>query len=224
MIWDWAYAIKIFPELLNGLGVTIIVTLISSSFGLVGGLIAGVISTMRVRVLSALANTYIVVFRNTPFLVQLYLIYFALPEFGIVLSAQVSGVLGLGLFIGAYMAEVFRAGIDSVPVEQWEACKAINLSKFHTWTRIVLPQAIPPVIPMLGNYANLAFKLSAYVAVIGTVELLGTALRLGEQSYRYVEPFTLVGVLYLVVSVAVTVLLRQLEKRISRHRPQMAMV
>lgn len=224
MNWDWNYSIRIMPELLNGLTVTIVVTLMSTAIGLLLGLIAGVISAMRARVISAVANGYIVAFRNTPFLVQLYLIYFALPEFGIVLSSQVSGVLGLGLFIGAYMAEVFRAGIDSVPTEQWEACTSINLTKFHTWVRIVLPQAIPPIIPMLGNYANLAFKLSAYVAVIGTVELLGTAMRIGEKSYRYLEPFTLVGLLYLVVSVAVTLLLKQLEKRISRNRPQMATV
>jgi len=221
MNWDWSYAIAILPDLLRGLGVTIVVTLIATTIGLIGGLVAGVVSAMRIRVLSAIANGYIVVFRNTPFLVQLYLIYFALPEFGIVLSAEVSGVLGLGVFIGAYMAEVFRAGIDSVPIGQWESCTAINLSKRHTWVRVILPQAIPPVIPMLGNYANLAFKLSAYVAVIGTVELLGTALRLGEQSYRYLEPFTLVGVLYLVVSVAATALIRKLEKRISRNRQQL---
>lgn len=224
MNWDWGYALQILPELLNGLGVTIYVTIVATSMGLLGGLIIGVISAMRLRVFSAIANGYIIVFRNTPFLVQLYLIYFALPEFGIVLSAQVSGILGLGLFISAYMAEVYRAGIDSIPAAQWEACTAINLSKFHTWTRIILPQAIPPIIPMLGNYANLAFKLSAYVAVIGTVELLGTAMRIGEKTYRYIEPFTLVGLLYLAISIAATVLIKQLEKRIARNRPQVATV
>ena len=224
MNWDWGYAIQILPELLNGLGVTIYVTIVATAMGLLGGLIIGVISAMRLRVFSAIANGYIIVFRNTPFLVQLYLIYFALPEFGNVLTAQVSGILGLGLFISAYMAEVYRAGIDSIPAAQWEACTAINLSKFHTWTRIVLPQAIPPIIPMLGNYANLAFKLSAYVAVIGTVELLGTAMRIGEKTYRYIEPFTLVGLLYLAISIAATVLIKQLEKRIARNRPQVATV
>lgn len=222
MNWDWGYALSIMPALLNGLLVTVIVTLIATAFGLVGGLLLGIVSSMRIPVVSRIASGYIVVFRNSPFLVQLYLIFFALPEIGIVLSAQVSGILGLGLFISAYMAEVYRAGIESVPTGQWEACTSINLSRFHTWTRVILPQAIPPVIPMLGNYANLAFKLSAYVAVIGTIELFGTALRLGEQSYRYLEPFTLVGVLYLVVSVALTVSLRQLERRMERHRPQLA--
>lgn len=224
MNWDWGYSISIMPALLNGLGVTVMVTLIATAFGLVGGLLLGVMSSMRVPIVSPLASGYIVVFRNSPFLVQLYLIFFALPEIGIVLTPQVSGILGLGLFISAYMAEVYRAGIESVPVEQWEACTAVNLSKLQTWIRVILPQAIPPVIPMLGNYANLAFKLSAYVAVIGTIELFGTALRLGEQSYRYLEPFTLVGILYLVVSVAATVLLRQLEKRMSRSRPQLTVL
>ncbi|QEE61020.1 ectoine/hydroxyectoine ABC transporter permease subunit EhuD [Salinibacterium sp. dk2585] len=222
MNWDWGYAISIMPMLLNGLLVTVVVTLIATAFGLAGGLLLGIVSSMRIPFFSKIADGYVIVFRNSPFLVQLYLIFFALPEIGIVLTPQVSGVLGLGLFISAYMAEVYRAGIASVPVGQWEATTSINLSKFHTWTRVILPQAIPPIIPMLGNYANLAFKLSAYVAVIGTVELFGTALRLGEQSYRYIEPFTLVGLLYLVVSVAATISLRQLEKRMQRNRPQMA--
>jgi polar amino acid transport system permease protein len=221
MSWDWAYSISIIPALLSGLWVTLIVTFIATSFGLIGGLGLGILGSMANPVLSRIAGAYVVIFRNTPFLVQLYLIYFALPEFGIVLSSEVSGVLGLGLFISAYMAEVYRAGITSVPSGQWEASISINMSKFHTWTRVILPQAIPPIIPMLGNYANLAFKLSAYVAVIGTIELFGTALRLGERSYRYLEPFTLVGLMYLIVSVAVTVSLRQLEKRMQRTRPQM---
>jgi polar amino acid transport system permease protein len=220
-MWDWNYAISIIPALLNGLLVTIWVTIAATSIGLIGGLLLAIMAASRVPGVSHFARGYVVVFRNSPFLVQLYLIFFALPEIGIVLSPQVSGILGLGLFISAYMAEVFRGGIESVPTGQWEASTAMNLSRFDTWVRVVLPQAIPPVIPMLGNYANLAFKLSAYVAVIGVIELFGTALRLGEQSYRYLEAFTMVGVLYLIISVAVTVLLRQLERSNERKRPQL---
>lgn len=219
MDWKWSYAIEILPQLGRGLLTTLWITIVSSVFGLIGGLLLGILLTTRVRVLSRLAALYVIVFRNSPLLVQLYLIFFALPEVGIVLSPKVSAILALGLFISAYMADVYRGGINDVPAGQWEACTALNLSRRDIWLRIVLPQAIPPIIPMLGNYTNLAFKLSAYAAVIGTIELLGTAMRAGQRSYRYIEPFTMMGLIYLVVSALATLLISLAEKRLRRSRP-----
>jgi len=149
--------------------------------------------------------------RSTPLLVQLYFVFYVFPEAGVVLSPLVAGVLGLGLHYSAYTAEVYRSGIDAVPRGQWEAATALNLSRGQTFWRIVLPQAIPPVIPALGNRLIAIFKDTPLLAVITVNELLQQAKLLGAESFRYLEPLTLVGAIFLVLSLASSRLVRRAE-------------
>ena len=139
-----------------------------------------------------------------------------LPDIGILLPALLAGVIGLGLHYGTYTAEVYRAGIDNVPRGQWEAAKACNLSASQTWTRIILPQAIPPMIPALANYFVAMFKETPLLSAITILELMNQAKSVANTYYRYIEPITLVGAFFLAISLVAVVLLRWLEHRYGR--------
>ena len=217
MTWDWSYAASLLPDLLKGLLVTVQVTLLASVLALVLGAGMAVVWRTRVRILSPALLGFARVIRGTPLLVQLYIIFFLLPEILPALSPVTSAVIGLGINYSTYMAEAVRAGIDGVPEGQWEVATALNLSPRTTWTRIVLPQMLVPTLPVIGNYVNSMFKISALVSAISVVDLFGAATINANSTYRYLEPFTMVGLLYLVVSVPVTVLLHVAERRVARR-------
>jgi polar amino acid transport system permease protein len=151
--------------------------------------------------------------RGTPLLVQLYFIFYVLPDFGVLLPPLWAGVIGLGLHYGTYAAEVYRAGIDNVPRGQWEAAKACNLSAAQTWTHVILPQAIPPMIPALANYFIAMFKETPLLSEITVLELMNQAKSVANTYYRYIEPMTLVGAFFLVISLFSVFVLRWLERR-----------
>lgn len=218
MTWDWSYAASLLPDLLKGLLVTVQVTLLAATLALVLGAGMAVVWRTRVRILSPALLGFARVIRGTPLLVQLYIIFFLLPEILPALSPATSAVIGLGINYSTYMAEAVRAGIDGVPAGQWEVATALNLSPRTTWTRIVLPQMLVPTLPVIGNYVNSMFKISALVSAISVVDLFGAATINANSTYRYLEPFTMVGLLYLVVSVPVTVLLHLAERRVARRQ------
>jgi len=120
------------------------------------------------------------------------------------------------LHYSTYMSEVFRSGIDAVPAGQWEAAKALNFGKRRTWTNIILPQAVPPIIPVMGNYFITMFKETPLLSAITLVELLQTAKAIGSGSFRYLEAFTLVGILFFLLSYPSSLLVGRLEKRFQR--------
>ena len=138
--------------------------------------------------------------RSTPLLIQIFFLFFVLPEFGIVLDAFTAGVLALGLHYGAYCSEVYRAGLEAVPRGQWEAATALNLDQLATFRDIILPQALPPVVPALGNYLVALFKETPLLSAIAVLELMQTAKILGSETFRYNEPITLVGLFFLAMS------------------------
>jgi polar amino acid transport system permease protein len=126
----------------------------------------------------------------------------------------VAGVIGLGLHYGTYAAEVYRAGIENVPRGQWEAAKATQPQRQRqTWIHVILPQAIPPMIPALANYLIAMFKETPLLSAITVLELMNQAKSVANSSYRYIEPITMVGGFFLVISLFSVVLLRWLERR-----------
>lgn len=125
-------------------------------------------------------------------------------------------MIGLGVHYSCYIAEVYRAGLDSVPKGQWEAAVALNYSRPRALTEIILPQAVPPIIPVLANYMVAMFKDTPILASITVIELMQTANIIASEKFRYVEPMTLVGLLYLVMSLAASILVRNLERRLAR--------
>lgn len=145
-IWDNQFALEIFPKLLDAFWLTIRLTIVGMAIALVLGLFVAVIRYPRIPVVSQLFDFYVLFVRGTPLLVQIFAVYFILPEYGITLSNFTAGVLVLGINYSAYTAEVYRAGIEALPKGQWEAATALNLSRARTWSRIVLPQSIAMII------------------------------------------------------------------------------
>ncbi|WP_232333623.1 ectoine/hydroxyectoine ABC transporter permease subunit EhuD [Agromyces laixinhei] len=212
-IWDNAFAIEIIPILLQGLWLTVQITFFSFLISLVVGLLVAIIRFLRIPVVSHIFDFYVSFIRGTPLLVQAYVAYFVLPQVGLTFEVLATGIVVLGLNYSAYTAEVYRAGIEQLPKGQWEAARALSLPPLRTWFRIVVPQAVRPIIPVLGNYLIMMFKDSAILSSITIIELMGTALQIGSNFYRYLEPITIAGLMYLIISFPCSLLIRRLEHR-----------
>ncbi len=210
-MFDWKLAMDMLPALLKAFVVTLQATLCGMGLAIVLGLPWAVLRRSRRPQISWPTAWFVEFVRSTPLLVQVYFLFFVLPDFGITLSPFLTGVLALGLHYSAYLSEVYRAGIAGVPNGQWEAAIALNLSRWDTWKSIILPQAIPPIIPVLGNYLVAMFKETPVLAAITVGELLQTAKLIGAETFRYLEPLTLVGILFLAASLSSAALVRRLE-------------
>lgn len=213
MIFDWDFAWSILPRLVGALRTTALATVGGMGIALALGLAWAVLRRSHVRPVAAAATGVVEFIRSTPLLVQLYFLFYMLPDWGLALSPLATGVVGLGAHYSAYAAEVYRAGIEGVPRGQWEAAVALDLSPARTWTTVILPQAVPPMVPALGNYFVAMFKDTPLLAAITVVEALQAAKLVGAETFRYLEPLTLVGLLLLALSLAASRLVRAVEKR-----------
>lgn len=214
---DWEFAWEILPTLLSALVVTIQASVLGFALAAVLGLVFALARRSRSPWISQPVGAVVEFVRSTPLLVQLFFFFYVLPQYGIRLPAFIVGVFGLGLHYSTYTSEVYRAGIDSISRGQWEASTALNFSTMRTWGAIILPQAIPPMIPALGNYLIGMFKESAQLAAITVVELLQTAKIIGSRSFRYLEPITMVGLLFLALSYLSAVGLNRLEVYLAKR-------
>ncbi|MER9599060.1 amino acid ABC transporter permease [Mesorhizobium sp. M0244] len=166
----------------------------------------------------AIASFYTSFFRGLPLLLQVYLIYLGLPQLGIVISAVPSGILALSLCYGAYMAEVFRAGIQSIDRGQWEASRSIGLGFGLTMRRIILPQALPVVIPPTGNMFIGMLKDSSLVSVLGVWELTFVSRTIGQPTFRYMEMLITAAMIYWIMSACLEVVQSRLERHYGRSK------
>lgn len=205
---ELTFAASILPMLLVGLLVTIEATILGFLIALALGLIFAVLKMSKAWIIRYPANLIVEFLRDTPLLVQLFFLYYVLPEYGIVLPAFLTGALALGVQYSAYTAEVYRAGIDAIPRGQHEAAKALDLTGRRTFTHIVLPQAVPRVVPALGNYAVSIMKDVPVLSVVTVLEMLNVAKIIGDQTFDYLVPFTMVGALYLVLTLVASTLVR----------------
>jgi polar amino acid transport system permease protein len=217
MLWDWDYTFEILPVLAEASIITIEATLLSFLLALLLGLVLAVLRFAGPPSVALVASGVVELVRSTPLLIQIFFIYFVLPEIGITLDALTAGVLALGLHYGTYCSEVYRAGLENVPRGQWEASTALNLTTFHTFRDVILPQAIPPVVPALGNYLVALFKETPLLSAIAVLELMQTAKILGSETFRYTEPITLVGLFFLVFSLIAAGLVRLVETWLQRR-------
>lgn len=217
MDWDWQFAREILPMLLAGLKITILATVLGAAVAAVLGLVLAILRRSPNRWIARGTGFLVEFIRGTPLLVQLYFIFYVLPDFGILLPALAAGVIGMGLHYATYAAEVYRGGIESVPRGQWEAARATNLTTRQTWLHVILPQALPPMIPAMANYLLAMFKETPLLSAITVLEMMNQAKSVANSSYRYVEPMTMVGVFFLVVSLISVVGLRWLERHFGRR-------
>lgn len=218
MKWDWSYAIGILPQLLNGLLVAVQAAVLGYLLALVLGLVIALLRRSRVLWISVPVGLVVEFIRCTPLIVQLFFLFFVLPEFGVQMSPLLTGVVGLGLHYATYIGEVYRAGIDGVPAGQWEAATALNLPTRRVWTDVVLPQAIPRSIPALGNYLIALFKDVPQLVAITVLEPFTVAREVSSETFRPFEAITMAGLLYLVVALLMALLGRLAERRFGEVR------
>lgn len=213
-VFDWSFALHIVPPLLRALIVTVEATVAGMLLAVTLGLLLAVARRFGAWPLARAASFFVSFIRSTPLLVQIYFLFYVAPLGGVKFSPFVTGALALGLHYSAYCAEVYRAGIEGVPQSQWDAASALNFSRRDTLVRVILPQAIPPVVPALGNYLIAMFKDAPMLSVITVVELLQEGKIIGSETFRYTEPLTLVGVLFLLLSLLSAGGLRYAERRL----------
>jgi polar amino acid transport system permease protein len=214
-LWDWNYFWDVFPDVVGtGLLVTLQATVYGSVIAYLLGLVLALLRRSPVRIVRGVTWAVIEFIRSTPLLVQIFFLFFVLPDFGIKFDALTTGVIALGLHYSTYTAEVYRAGIEAVPVGQWEAAIALSLPRARTWRAVILPQAIPRVLPALGNYTISLLKETPLLLTIGVVDIAGSAFQAGSAAFRYVEPITIAGLLFLVLSYSSSLFVRWLERRV----------
>jgi len=216
--WDWAFAASILPQLLSAAVYSVFATVLSFVGALVIGLPLALARRARSRPLRLASGGLVELVRSTPILTQVYFLYFVLPTFGIVLPALVVGVLALSLHYGTYVSEAYRAGFASIGQGQRNAAAALGLTRGAAFFSVVLPHAIPPIVPALGNYLIALFKETPLLSAIAIVELLQTAKLIGSETFRYNEPITLVGLILLALSLMSAMLLRRFERWMNRWR------
>ncbi|MFQ6573122.1 ectoine/hydroxyectoine ABC transporter permease subunit EhuD [Pseudomonas sp. UM16] len=213
-LWDWNYVWQILPELLRASLNTLGITLVGFLIAIVLGLFLAIGRRSRKVWLSWPMTLLIEFVRSTPLLIQVYFLYYVLPNYGVNLTAMQAGILGIGLHYACYIAEVYRGGLDSVARSQWEAVIALNFAPWTAYRAIILPQAIRPILPPLGNYLIAMLKDTPVLSAITVVEIMQQAKNVGSESFRYLEPITLVGLFFLALSVALAYLVRRLEVRL----------
>ena len=203
---ELAFAISILPILLRGL----LVTLEASIAGF------AVVKSARSRWVAWPAVAVTEFCRDTPLLVQLFFLYYVLADVGIILPAFLTGALALGVQYSAYMAEVYRAGIEAVPKGQREAAHALDLTTTRTFTHVILPQAVPRVIPALGNYLVSIMKDVPVLSVVTVLEMLNVAKIIGDQTFDYLVPLTMVGGIYLILTLVCSGIVRYVDMRLPK--------
>ncbi|MFD5378365.1 ectoine/hydroxyectoine ABC transporter permease subunit EhuD [Streptomyces griseoincarnatus] len=214
MNWDWSAVADFMPHFWDGLLVTLQVLAIGSVISFVLGLVWALLMRVPSRWVTWPVGTVTEFVRNTPLLVQLFFLFYVMPEWGLTFSALTTGVIGIGLHYSTYTMQVYRAGIEAVPVGQWEAATALNLPMRRTWTAVILPQAVRRVVPALGNYVIAMLKDTPILMAITVLEMLGEAQLFARETFQFTEPLTVIGVAFIVISYLASLALRALERRL----------
>jgi polar amino acid transport system permease protein len=214
--WDWQAVRDFMPHFWDGLAVTLQALVLGSLISFALGLVWALLMRVPTRWVRWPVGAFTEFVRNTPLLVQLFFLFYVLPEWGLAFSAMATGVLAIGLHYSTYTMQVYRAGIEAVPAGQWEAATALSLPVTRTWRAVILPQAVRRVVPALGNYVMSMLKDTPLLMAITVLEMLGQARLFSQEHFRFTEPLTVIGVAFVVVSYLASLLLRTLERRLVR--------
>lgn len=215
--WDWDFVFTSGPVILvQGVWVTVLLSLASIFFATILALLGALGRTSANPLINGAASFYVSLVRGTPLLVQISIVYFALPQLGITLPAIVCGIVALSLNYGAYMTEVFRAGIQAVPRGQREAAHALGMTENAAFRRIVLPQAFRIVIPAIGNEFVAMLKDSALVSIISVHETLFLAQRLGRSALEPMTALLIAACIYWALTIVFTFVQAKMERRMAR--------
>jgi polar amino acid transport system permease protein len=208
------YSTQLIPALNRGLVMSIKLIIPSGLLGLGLGIVIGTLRTFGHPVIRKAANGYAMIFRGTPLLVQLFLLYFGLPNLGIYLDAYTAAVIGFILCSGAYHSEYIRGGLLSIKKGQILAAQSMGFSTFKTMVNIIVPQAIRRALPGCGNEIIYLIKYSSLAYIITCIELTGEGKIIATRTFRYTEVFLVIGFYYLVLVTMATFLLQKIEQKI----------
>jgi polar amino acid transport system permease protein len=212
--WDWSAVVDFMPRFWDGLLVTLQVLVLGSLLSFTLGLVWALGFRAPSRFVRWPVHAVTEFVRTTPLLVQLFFLFFVLPEWGVQFSALTTGTLAIGLHYSTYTAQVYRAGIDAVPAGQWEAATALSLPRHRTWLTVILPQALRRIAPALGNYVIAMLKDTPLLAGISVLELLQQSRLESAATFQYTEPLTVVGVAFVLIAYPASLLVRSLERRL----------
>ncbi len=215
---QWGAVWRGLPYLLEGAGLTVLISAVAMLLALALGLALAALSQAPGRTLPALVRAYVEIFRNTPLLIQIFMVYFGLPQVGVKLSPFLSGLSALVLYAVAYNTEVFRAGLEAVPRGQHEAALSTGLTTVETMRYVIMPQALRIALPALGNNLVSLVKNSSLVSTIGMVELMFVANDISFNNFRTFEIYGTTVVLYVVLVLSLTRALHTAEHRLRLAR------
>lgn len=210
---DWQYIHSVLPQFYAAMLMTLKISSIGIVLSILLGLICSVISTYQIRILNKVVKVYIEVSRNTPLLIQLFFLYYGLPKIGIKLDGFTCGVIGLTFLGGSYMAEAFRAGLQSVAQGQIDSARSVGLNAVQVFQYVVFPQALSLSIPAIGANCLFLIKESSVLSAIAVVELLFVTKDLIGMDYKTTEALFLLIVAYLMILLPVSALTSYLEYR-----------
>ncbi len=203
------------PSLIDGLSVTLLLTFISLIFGLFIGIVLALGRVYGNKIISSVCIGYIEVFRGTPLLVQLFIIYFGLPSVGIVLTPLSAALLGFSLNSGAYQAEYLRGSLQSIPSGQMVAARTLGMNRLQSIQNIILPQALRISIPAWSNELIYLIKYTSIAYIIQVKELIFEGKFIASQTFRFIEIFLIIAVIYLLLTILFTAIIDKIEKRLS---------
>ena len=204
------------PFIIGGAWITILLSVSSIIFATVLAILGAIGRLSKNAYVNGVAGLYVSLVRGTPLLVQIYFVYLALPQFGVVLPSIPAGIIALSFNYGAYMTEIFRAGIQAVPQGQREAAESLGMPERLVMRRIVLPQAFRIVIPAIGNDFVAMIKDSALVSTIAVQELLWRAESIGTQKFRTLETLIIAAAIYWILTLVFSFFQERLERRMAR--------
>lgn len=213
MQFDWSFAWSILPELLRASQATVFITIASFACASVGGLAVLALRSSPRRFISMPATWVVDFIRSTPLLLQVFFVYYVLPAYGLTLGPVEAGIATLGVHYSCYMSEAYRSALAAVPNGQWEAAQALGLKRVQVFRKVIWPQMLPVVVPTGGSLMIYMFKDTPVLAAVTVREVLQTASRIGADNFRYLEPITIVGVLFLAMSLLAAWATRRLERR-----------
>jgi polar amino acid transport system permease protein len=215
--WDFSFLWGYRSLILTGLGVTIAYTVGTILLGLAIGLVTGLLRLWRNPMITAPLVAYVEIFRCTPLLVQIVWFYYALPVIlGIDIPAHVAAVLVLSLYTGAFYAEIIRGGVNSIERGQWDAARAIGMRRRQVMRHVILPQAVKRMIPPFMNQSIIQLKNTSLVSTIAVADLLYQGTIITAATYRPLEVYTMVAIIYFLVLFPLTLAAQQVERRLAR--------
>ncbi|MEO1554941.1 MAG: amino acid ABC transporter permease [Pseudomonadota bacterium] len=219
---DFSIFIDYGPRILVGFWLTIKIVVLAIAIGLPLGVALALARRARLRALRWAASAFIELFRNTPFIIQVFLLYYVLPFYGLRLPAEQVGVLALAAFGSAYFAEVIRGGIEAMPAGQLESARAIGMTEMQAMRYVVLPQAVGVILPPLTNQMLSLIKESAILSTITVQEMTMTALRIQGETFRPFEAFIMIALLYWLLNEVVAIGMRRFERRFTQKTSRAA--